>query len=175
MNLVPYYLNQILMYGKVLELNEEISELGVRVWISLQTRDGDHGHTILLRDRRALELLAFYDAHMQMLPHEPFTISVNGHVRSCPDEMQLRGDAVTFHVGPQVRMWGGKLVQAVLRKYAQQYGPRPWLGSEFDGEDGNDADRRSSTDSTANEADGKQRKRKSSRKRRTTAKVETDG
>ena len=91
---------------------------------------------MLLRDRRALELIAFYDAHTQMSPNEAFPISIDGHVQSRSDEVRLCGDAVTFHVGPQVRMWGGKMVRAVLREYAQQYGPRPWLGEEFRGEEG---------------------------------------
>jgi len=171
MNRVPYYLNQILLYGKVLSLREEISELGVRVWISVQTQDGDHGHDVLLRDRRALELLAFYDAHMQMFPQEPFTISINGHVWSRPDEMQLRGDAVTFHVGHQVRMWGGKLVQALLREYQQQYGPRPWLGDDFLGEAGDAGSEPVTADSSSN---GNQNKGRSSRRRRSQKKLKRD-
>ena len=175
MNKVPYYLNQILMYGKVLSLKHEISELGVWVWISVQTQDEDYGHTVLLRDRRALELIAFYDAHMQMSPNEAFTISINGHVKSRPDEIQLCGDAVTFHVGPQVRMWGGKLVRAVLREYAQQYGPKPWLGNEFQGESGGSAARRTTPDSTSTRTNGQQSKRKSGRKRRVAVKAGSDG
>ena len=169
MNKNPYSLNQVLLYGKVLDLKHEVSELGVWVWISVQTQDGDCGHTVLIRDRRALELIAFYDAHTQMSPNEAFTISINGHVKSCPDEVQLCGDAVTFHVGPQVRMWGGKLVRAVLREYAQQYGPRPWLGNEFQGEDG------STPGSSSNRADGQQRKQKSDPKRRVAVQARADG
>ena len=141
----------------------------------MQTQDGGCGHTVLLRDRRALELIAFYDAHTQMSPNEAFPISIDGHVQSRSDEVRLCGDAVTFHVGPQVRMWGGKMVRALLREYAQQYGPRPWLGEEFRGREGGGMAGRAAADSKSARTNGQQGKRRSHRKRRIAVKAGSDG
>lgn len=126
-NPVPYALNQVMLYGAVIGLDEQMSAAGVRVCVQVQTQEGEAGFPVQLANRRALELLAFHESHRQMYPHEPFLVSLLGRLALAGEELVVVGEAITFLVAPDVRLWGGRLLQSLLGRYAALYGPSDWL------------------------------------------------
>ena len=126
-NPVPYALNQVMLYGAVVGLDEEMSATGVRVCVRVQTQEGEAGFPVQLANRRALELLAFHESHRQMYPHEPFLVSLLGRLALADEELVVVAEAITFLVAPDVRLWGGRLLQSLLGRYVVLYGMPDWL------------------------------------------------
>jgi hypothetical protein len=77
--------------------------------------------------RRALEVLAFYQAHQQLQPDEPFMVSIQGRLRETRKQAILLADTITFHVSPDVKRAGGRLAYTAFAKYARAYGHQAWL------------------------------------------------
>lgn len=130
MNPVPYALNQVILYGAVVDVQQEMSEQGVIVTLLVQTERTAEAHPVELRDRRALELLAYHQAQHDMYPNESFLVTVMGHLRTHHGYSLVEGETVTFHIPADVRLWGGQAVRGVFKRYAQLYGDRPWLAIE---------------------------------------------
>lgn len=126
-NPAPYALNQVMLYGAVIGLDEQMSALGVRVCARVQTQEGEAGFPVQLANRRALELLAFHESHRQMYPHEPFLVSLLGRLALTGEELVVVAEAITFLVAPDVRLWGGRLLQSLLARYVALYGVPGWL------------------------------------------------
>lgn len=126
---VPYAHNHINLYGAVVALEKEFAEQEVRVDVYVETTKDSDPHPVRLRNRRALEMLAFYQANQQMYPNEPFLITVLGHVQTEQGCTRIIGDSVTFVLTPDVRTWGAQLVRTTVQHYEQLYGPKPWLQS----------------------------------------------
>ncbi len=127
MNPVPYALNQVLLYGDVVGVEQEMSEKGVFVTLLLRTHRAEEPHPVELRDRRALELLAYHQVHREMYPRESFLVSVTGSLITRQRTMTVAGDSITFHIPPDVRTWGSQAVRLAFKRYVDLYGDRPWL------------------------------------------------
>lgn len=129
LNPVPYALNQVMLYGAVVCVREQLTSATVEVCMHVQTREGEAGFAVHLFNRRALEILAFHQAHLQMYPDEPLLVSLIGRLAHREDETIVVGEAVTFHVSPDVRTWGGRLTNALLSRYVVQNGRPDWLAA----------------------------------------------
>ncbi len=129
---VPYALNQVILYGKVVSVSEQVTVEEVEVCVAVQTQEGDTGFAVQLFDRRALELMAFYQSHRQMYPDDPFLISLIGRLAHRDDQTIVVGESVTFHVAPDVRIWGGRLTGALLSGFSLQQREVEWSKREED-------------------------------------------
>ena len=127
MNSVPYALNQVLLYGGVAGVEQEMSEQGALVILLLRCQRTEEPHPVELRDRRALEFLAYHQAQREMYPKETFLASVTGSLRTRQRKTVVEADSVTFHIPADVRAWGNQAVRLTFKRYAQLYGYKPWL------------------------------------------------
>lgn len=129
---VPYALNQVILYGEVVSVSEHVTVEKVEVCMVVQTQEGETGFAVHLFDRRALELMAFYQSHRQLYPDDPFLVSLIGRLAHRDDETIVVGESITFHVAPDVRIWGGRLTGALLSGYAVQHREVDWSKREED-------------------------------------------
>ena len=160
---VPYAHNYVTIYGAVVALEKSIGAQEVCVDVLIETAKGEEAKPVRLLNRRALEMLAFYQANQQMYPNEPFLVTLLGHLHVEQDCCMVIGDSVAFNLTPDVRTWGAQMVRLTLQHHKQTYGPQPWLES-FDSGSQSDAPNDYSTPDAvvrpANDSTGRRQKQR---------------
>lgn len=126
---VPYAHNHVNLYGAVVAFEKDVGAEVVCVDVLIQTVKGEEAKPVRLLNRRALEMVAFYETNQQMYPNEPFLVNILGHIHVEQGYCRVIGDSVAFMLTPDVRTWGTQMVFKTLQKYEQIHGPQPWLES----------------------------------------------
>jgi len=120
--------NLVILYGAVTLLEQEINGRTARVFLTIETEDGAISEVpVLVKHRRALETLAFYQAHQELHPGEPFIVSIHGKMKKLKGRPVLEAYIITFQVAADVSRLGGKLMYRLIDQYEQTYGARAWL------------------------------------------------
>jgi len=120
--------NHVNLYGAVTLLEQEINGRTARVFLTIETEDGSIPDIkVLVKYRRALETLAFYQAHQELHPGEPFVVSIQGRLRKVKGATVLEATSITFQVAADVTRMGGRLAYRLVDQYIAAYGPKSWL------------------------------------------------
>jgi len=120
--------NHVTLYGAVTLLEQEINGRTARVFLTIETEDGTIPDIrVLVKHRRALETLAFYNAHQELHPNEPFVVSIQGQLRKVKGATVLEATSITFQVAADVSRMGGRLAYRLVDQYIATYGQRSWL------------------------------------------------
>ncbi len=120
--------NHVTLYGAVTLLEQEINGRTARVFLTIETEDGAISEVpVLVKHRRALETLAFYNAHQELHPNEPFVVSIQGRLRKVKGATVLEATSITFQVAADVARMGGRLAYRLVDQYIATYGQRNWL------------------------------------------------
>ena len=120
--------NHIFLYGAVTLLEQEINGRTARAFLTIETEDGAVSEVpVLVKHRRALETMAFYNAHQELHPNEPFVVSIQGRLRKVAGATVLEATSITFQVAADVSRMGGRLAYRLVEQYINTYGPRSWL------------------------------------------------
>ena len=120
--------NHIFLYGAVTLLEQEINGRTARVFLTIETEEGAVSEVpVLVKHRRALETLAFYQAHQELHPDEPFVVSIQGRLRKVKGATVLEATSIAFQVAADVTRMGGRLSYRLVDQYIAAYGPKSWL------------------------------------------------
>jgi hypothetical protein len=120
--------NHVNLYGAVTLLEQEINGRTARVFLTIETEDGTIPDIkVLVKRRRALETLAFYQAHQELHPNEPFVVSIQGRLHKVKGSTVLESTSITFQVAADVTRMGGRLAYRLVDQYIATYGPKGWL------------------------------------------------
>jgi len=120
--------NHVNLYGAVTLLEQEINGRTARVFLTIETEEGAVSEVpVLVKHRRALETLAFYQAHQELHPDEPFVVSIQGRLRKVKGATVLEATSITFQVAADVTRMGGRLSYRLVDQYIAAYGPKRWL------------------------------------------------
>jgi len=120
--------NHVNLYGAVTLLEQEINGRTARVFLTIETEEGAISEVpVLVKHRRALETLAFYQAHQELYPDEPFVVNIQGRLRKVKGSTVLEATSITFYVAPDVSKQGGRLSYRLVDQYIAAYGPKRWL------------------------------------------------
>jgi len=126
--------NYIFLYGAVTLLEQAINGRTARVFLTIETEEGAAPEVpVLVKHRRALETLAFYQAHQELHPDEPFIVSLQGRLRKVAGRTVLEANAITFQVAADVTRLGGRMTHRLIGQYEATYGPKTWLARKEDG------------------------------------------
>jgi len=120
--------NHVNLYGAVTLVEQEINGRTARVFLTIETEDGAVSEVpVLVKHRRALETLAFYQAHQELHPDEPFVVSIQGRLRKVKGATVLEATSITFQVASDVTRMGGRLAYRLIDQYVATYGEKTWL------------------------------------------------
>lgn len=120
--------NLVILYGAVTLLEQDINGRTARVFLTIETEDGAISEVpVLVKHRRALETLAFYEVHRKLYPETPFVVSIQGRLRKVKGSTVLEATTITFYVAPDVSKQGGRLAYRLVDQYVAAYGPKSWL------------------------------------------------
>jgi len=123
--------NHVTLYGAVTLVEQEINGRTARAFLTIETEDGAVSEVpVLVKHRRALETLAFYETHRKLYPDEPFVVSIQGRLRKVRDATVLDATSITFYVAPDVSKKGGRLAYKLIDQYIAAYGEKSWLGTK---------------------------------------------
>ena len=118
----------VLLYGAMKLLEQAVNARTAQVWLTIETDDGEISEVkVLVKERRALETLAFYQMHQELHPDAPFIVSIQGRLRRLARGPVLEATSITFQVAEDVTRRGGRLAHQLIARYTRTYGQRPWL------------------------------------------------
>ena len=116
------------LYGAVTLVEQESNGRTARAFLTIETEDGAISEVpVLVKHRRALETLAFYQAHQELHPDEPFIVSIQGRLRKVKGATVLEATSITFQVAADATRMGGRLSYRLVDRYEQTYGQKTWL------------------------------------------------
>ena len=120
--------NHVNLYGAVTLIKQEINGRTAWVFLTVETEEGAVSEVpVLVKHRRALETLAFYQAHQELHPDEPFIVSIQGRLRKVKGATVLDATSITFQVAADATRMGGRLSYRLVDRYVATYGQKTWL------------------------------------------------